>query len=92
MNRTKLLREIGRMRFVGAYAGWRSRRLTQGEAARLLGVCDRTFRVAWMDTGKRGGLVDKRLGQVVARRAPVGRMARAEALRPASTAIVPRAP
>jgi len=31
------------MRFEEAYYGWAERRLTQGEAARLLGVCDRTF-------------------------------------------------
>ena len=44
MTRTQLLQEIRRMRFVEAYVGWQARRLTQGEAARLLGVCDRTFR------------------------------------------------
>jgi hypothetical protein len=32
------------MRFEEAYGGWQSGRLTQEEAARLLGVCERTFR------------------------------------------------
>ena len=32
------------MRFEEAWGGWQSRRLTQEEAARLLGVCERTFR------------------------------------------------
>ena len=29
------------MRFEEAYEGWQAKRLTQMEAARLLGVCDR---------------------------------------------------
>ena len=32
------------MRFEEAYEGWQVRRLTQEEAARLLGVCKRNFR------------------------------------------------
>lgn len=32
------------MRFEAAYTSWRDRRLTQEDAARLLGVCDRTLR------------------------------------------------
>ena len=70
------------MRFVEAYVGWQARRLTQGEAARLLGVCDRTFRRyvdRYEDEGL-DGLVDKRLGQVSARRAPVDEAVRTEAL------------
>ena len=49
------------------------RRLTQEEAARLLGGCERTFRRyadRYEDEGH-DGLVDKRLGEVSARRAPV---------------------
>ena len=42
MTRTQVLQEIRRMRFEEAYGGWQSRRLTQEEAARLLGVCERT--------------------------------------------------
>jgi len=32
------------MRFEEAYGGWRNSNLTQLEAAKLLGVCERTFR------------------------------------------------
>ena len=32
------------MRFEEAYSGWRKRRLTQEEAAKTLGVSDRTYR------------------------------------------------
>ena len=37
MTRTRLLRELRRMRFEEAYGGWQEERLTQEEAARLLG-------------------------------------------------------
>ena len=82
MNRTKVLQEIRQMRFVEAYAGWQARRLTQGEAACLLGVCDRTFRryVDRYEEAGLDGLVDKRLGEVSARRAPVDEVVRTEAL------------
>jgi transposase len=61
------------MRFEEAYGGWQNGRLTQEEAARLLGVCDRTFRRyidRYEDEGL-DGLIDKRLNQVSHRRAPV---------------------
>ena len=70
------------MRFEEAYGGWQSRRLTQEEAARLLGVCERTFRRyvdRYEDEGL-DGLLDKRLGQVSARRAPVDEVVRTEML------------
>ena len=44
MTRTQVLQEIRRMRFEEACGGWQERRLTQEEAARLPGVCERTFR------------------------------------------------
>jgi transcriptional regulator with XRE-family HTH domain len=44
MRRTELLQEIRTMRLEEADEGWQARRLTQEEAARLLGVCERTFR------------------------------------------------
>ena len=44
MNRTRWLQETRMMRFEEAYFGWGERRLTQEEAARLLGVHERTFR------------------------------------------------
>jgi len=43
MRPTELLKEIRKMRFEEAYGGWQSGRLTQGEAARLLRICERTF-------------------------------------------------
>ena len=43
------------MRFEEAYAGWQERRLTQEEAALLLGVCARTFRRYIDRFEKRGG-------------------------------------
>ena len=70
------------MRFEEAYGGWQSRRLTQEEAARLLGVCERTFRRyvdRYEDEGL-DGLADKRLAQVSARRAPVDEVVRTETL------------
>ena len=51
------------MRFEDAYEGWTESRLTQEEAARLLGVCDRTFR-RYIDRYEEEGLeglIDKRL-------------------------------
>lgn len=72
MRRTEWLQETRRMRFEEAYGGWQARRLTQQEAARLLGVCDRTFRRyvdRYEDEGLEG-LRDKRLTQTSARKAP----------------------
>jgi hypothetical protein len=60
------------MRFDEAYEGWERGRLTQQEAAMLLGVCDRTFRrylLRYEDKGMEG-LVDQRLGQISHRSAP----------------------
>lgn len=64
MIRTKLLQEIRKMRFEEAYEGCRRGRLTQEEAARLLGVCDRTFRRYVVQYEEQGveGLADRRLG------------------------------
>lgn len=73
MKKTELLQEVRKMRFEEAYGGWKRGRLTQEEAARLLGVCDRTFRrylYRYEDEGMEG-LTDKRLGQVSHRCAPV---------------------
>ncbi len=73
MRRTELLQEVRKMRFEESYEGWKKGRLTQEEAARLLGVSDRTFRrylVRYEEQGMEG-LMDRRLGQVSHRRAPV---------------------
>jgi transposase len=66
------------MRFEEAYGGWQGRRLTQEEAARLLGVCERTFR-RYIDRYEEDGLqglIDKRLSQLSPRRAPVDEVMR----------------
>lgn len=73
MRRTEVLQEIRKMRFEQVYAGWKSRELTQEQAARLLGVSDRTFRrliPRYQEAGL-AGLLDKRLNQASHRRAPL---------------------
>lgn len=61
------------MRYEEVYLGWESGRLSQGEAAALLGVCDRTFRRYLMRYEEDGleGLSDKRLMQASHRKAGV---------------------
>jgi transposase len=73
MRRTELLQEVRKMIFEKVYSGWQERRLTQEEAARLLGVCERTFRrqVDRYEECGLDGLIDKRLSQASHRRAPV---------------------
>jgi len=60
------------MRFEEVYFGWSKSRLTQEEAARILGMSDRTFRRYIDRYEERGleGLSDKRLTQASCRRAP----------------------
>jgi transposase len=61
------------MRLKKAYEGWQAGRLRQEEAARVLGVCERSFR-RYIDRYEEDGLqglIDKRLGQISHRRAPV---------------------
>ena len=73
MRQSKVLQEIRMMRFEEAYSQWTEGRLTQEEAAQILGVCDRTFRRYINRYHEDGleGLMDKRLEQVSHRRAPV---------------------
>ena len=73
MRRTEILQEIREMRFEELYFGWSESRLTQEEAARILGVCDRTFRryIDRYEEAGISGLSDKRLTQASFRRAPV---------------------
>ena len=73
MNRTKWLQETKLMRFKEVYGSWQKDRLTQEEAALILGVCGRTFR-RYIDRYEESGLEglsDKRLTQASHRRAPV---------------------
>ena len=78
MKRTELLQEIRIMRFEEAYTGWTEKRLTQEEAARLLGVCERTFRryIDRYEENGLDGLIDKRLSQVSHRKAPTDEVLR----------------
>ncbi|HLE17781.1 MAG TPA: ISNCY family transposase [Syntrophales bacterium] len=73
MRRTEWLQETRKMRFEEVYFGWSESRLSQEEAARVLGVSDRTFRRYINRYEEMGleGLSDKRLTQVSFRRAPV---------------------
>lgn len=66
MRRTQLLQELRKMKFEEAYEGWQRGRLTQEEAARLLGVCERSFRryIRRYEEEGLAGLIDKRLEQV----------------------------
>jgi transposase len=73
MKRTEILQENRKMRFEEVYGGWQKKRLSQDEAAEILGVCSRTFRryiVGYKENGQEG-LNDKRLTQASHRRAPV---------------------
>ena len=64
--------------FEDAYSMWTNRRLTQAQAAELLGVCERTFR-RWVERYREeeaegGGveaLRDRRLSRASHRAAPV---------------------
>jgi transposase len=70
------------MRFEEAYTSWQDRRLTQEEAAQLLGVCERTFR-RYIDRYEEAGLeglLDRRIEEVSHRRAPVDEVVRLETL------------
>ena len=44
MRRTRYMQENRKMRFEEAFQGWTTGRLTQAEAAMLLGQCERSFR------------------------------------------------
>jgi len=73
MGRTELLQEIRKMRFAEVYLGWKESRLTQEQAAMVLGVSDRTFRryIHRYEEDGTEGLNDGRFGRVSFRRAPV---------------------
>ena len=75
MRRTAWLQDTRMERFEEAFGAWTESRLTQEEAARLLGICERTFR-RWIDRFEEAGLdglIDKHLSQASNRRAPVDR-------------------
>lgn len=82
MNRTAWLQETKLMRFEEAYTSWQEKRLTQEEAASLLGVCERSFRryINRFEEDGLQGLLDKRMAQVSSHKAPVDEVLRLEAL------------
>ncbi len=71
MSRSRYVQEHRAMRFEEAYQGWTGGRLTQAEAAMLLGQCERSFRrhVERYKAGGLEGLLDKRLSQISKRKA-----------------------
>ena len=82
MKRAKWLQETRMRRFEEALGRWTEKRLTQEEAAELLGVCPRTFR-RYVDRYHEDGidgLVDKRMAQVSSLRAPADEVLRLETL------------
>jgi transposase len=73
MKRAQILQEIRKMEFERIFTGWRAKRLTQDQAASILGVSSRTFRRYINQYTEEGieGLYDKRLTQASHRRAPL---------------------
>ena len=71
MKRAAWLEETRKMQFKQTYEDWSSSRLTQQEAAQILGVCDRSFRryILRYDEGGLEALSDKRLSQPSGRKA-----------------------
>lgn len=71
ISRTRYMQENRKMRFQETYDGWSQGRLTQAEAALLLGQCERSFRrhIERFEADGLEGLLDKRLSQISKRRA-----------------------
>ncbi len=82
MRRTEVLQGLRMMKFEEVYERTGRGRLSQGEAAEILGVSERTFR-RWRDrfeVAGATGLYDRRLGKVSGRRVSVDRVMAALAL------------
>lgn len=73
LSRAHLLQGNRIMRFEEVYEGWRERRLSQADAAQILGVCERSLRryIARYEDGEGDlhSLADRRLSQVSKRKA-----------------------
>lgn len=71
ISRARYMQENRKMRFQEAFDGWSQGRLTQAEAALLLGQCERSFRrhIERFEADGLEGLLDKRLSQISKRRA-----------------------
>jgi len=73
MKRAEWLQETRKMKFIQTFEDWSTGRLTQHEAAQILGICERTFRrqLVKYDDGGLDALADKRLTQPSRRKAPI---------------------
>lgn len=71
ISRARYMQENRKMRFQEAYDGWSEGRLSQAEAALLLGQCERSFRrhIERYEADGLEGLLDRRLSQISKRRA-----------------------
>lgn len=71
ISRARYVQENRKMRFEEAYKGWTEGRLTQSEAALILGQCERSFRrhIERYEADGLNGLLDLRLSQISKRRA-----------------------
>lgn len=82
ISRSRYVQENRKMRFEEAYEGWTEGRLTQAEAALLLGQCERSFRrhIERYQADGLDGLLDRRLSQVSRRQASGAEVDRVVAL------------
>ena len=71
ISRARYMQENRKMRFQEVYDGWSEGRLSQAEAALLLGQCERSFRrhIERYEADGLEGLLDRRLSQISKRRA-----------------------
>jgi transposase len=78
---SKLLQEIKMQRFESVREDWTRGRLTQIEAAQILGICERSFRryLDRYETGGLLGLIDQRSETVSAKSAPADEVIRVQA-------------
>ena len=82
MRRTEVVQGARMAVFLNLLRQWESAELSQGEAAELLGVSERTFR-RWRDRydeDGEAGLLDRRLGKASGKRVPSDRAEEVEAL------------
>ena len=73
ISRARYVQENRKVRFLEAYDGWNEGRLSQAEAAQILGQCERSFRrhIERYESDGLQGLLAKRLSKVSKRRAGV---------------------
>jgi transposase len=76
MSRTRKLQEMRTMYFDEIFSKWQEKKLSQEDAARLLGVSTRTFRryARRYEDDPVEGLLDKRLDRASSRRAPADKV------------------